>query len=439
MGRKRQSRQLILLMNGQLVGQLTKSLGVLAFQYDADWLKSDTSVPLSLSIPLSTTIYRGDLIYRFFDNLLPDSVNIRQRMQAHLQADSIDAFDLLAEAGADCIGAIQLVSTLPAPPVKQVHANAISDENIANILKAYKQLPLGMTPEEDEFRISLAGQQEKSAFLWHQGRWKRPYGTTPTSHIFKLPIGQLEQAGIDLSDSVENEWLCLRIAKAFGLPVAKAEIAVFKDVKVLIVERFDRRWSANGSWLIRRPQEDMCQALDYSPGQKYESDGGPGIAEIMDLLLQSTNPLEDRTRFMRSQVFFWLLAAPDGHAKNFSIHIGPDGRFKLAPLYDVISAFPMVDKGEIQAQRVKLAMAVLGKNRHYRWNTVLPRHWNTTARKCGFPEDEIERILMDFAMRVDEVVALVREELPAGFPVGLAESIFNGLTGKCAGILRGEC
>lgn len=417
-------------MNGQLVGQLTKSLGVLEFKYETAWLESETAVPLSLSIPLSSSVYRGDTIYRFFDNLLPDNAQIRERMQARLKADSIDAFDLLAEAGADCIGAIQLAGSWPAPTVRQVRAKAVSDREIAEILKSYRQYPLGMTPEEDEFRISLAGQQQKSAFLWHAQKWKRPYGTTPTSHIFKLPIGRLEQAGIDLRDSVENEWLCLKIATAFGLRVPKASIGVFEDVKVLIVERFDRRWSSDGTWLIRRPQEDLCQALDYSPGQKYESDGGPGIADIMNVLLQSTNSQEDRTEFMRSQVFFWLMAAPDGHAKNFSIHLGQGGRFQLAPFYDIISAYPIISKGELQIQKVKLAMAVLGQNKHYRWSTVLPGHWKSTAKQCGFPEDSMEIILQEFSEKSEDVIGTVREQLPNGFPKDLADSVLDGILKK---------
>lgn len=434
MGRKRQSKALNILMNGQSVGQLTKSLGVLTFKYERDWLASSTAVPLSLSIPLSSGEYRGDTIYRFFDNLLPDSSKIRERMQTKLKAESNDAFDLLAEAGADCIGAIQLVKALPAPSVKEIQAQPVSNRKIAEILKSYRQHPLGMTPEEDEFRISLAGQQEKSAFLWHEEKWKRPVGSTPTSHIFKLPIGQIEQQGIDLRDSVENEWLCLKIAKEFGLRVPDATIGVFEGLKVLIVERFDRQWSADGSWLIRLPQEDLCQALDYSPGQKYESDGGPGISKIMEVLLQSTNSFDDRAQFIRSQIFFWILAAPDGHAKNFSIFLAPGGRFKLTPFYDIISAYPLLDKGEIQPQRLRLAMAALGANKHYRWRTVLQRHWISTADRCGFPKEEIEKIMREFATQAEEWTANVRRKIPHGFPKEIAESILQGVLNKCNAI-----
>lgn len=110
---------------------------------------------------------------------------------------------------------------------------------------------------DQEFPISIAGAQEKTALLRHNKRWQRPIATTPTTHIFKLPIGKIEHAGIDLSDSVENEWLCMEILREFGLPVATTNIETFEDTKVLVVERFDREISSDKTWIIRHPQEDM--------------------------------------------------------------------------------------------------------------------------------------------------------------------------------------
>ena len=216
--------------------------------------------------------------------------------------------------------------------------------------------------------------------------------------------------------------------------VPDATIGAFEGLKVLIVERFDRQWSADGSWLIRLPQEDLCQALDYSPGQKYESDGGPGISKIMEVLLQSTNSFDDRAQFMRSQIFFWILAAPDGHAKNFSIFLAPGGRFKLTPFYDIISAYPLLDKGEIQPQKLRLTMAALGANKHYRWRNVLQRHWISTAVHCGFPKEEIEKIMREFATQAEEWTANVRRKIPHDFPKEIAESILQGVLNKCNAI-----
>src|SRR5690606_33623881 len=106
------------------------------------------------------------------------------------------------------------------------------------------------------------------------GRWFRPEGPTPTTHIMKLPMGTIA-GGLDFKLSVENEWLCAQFLKAMGLDVANASIESFEDLTVLVVERFDRRWlgadtaavhtrgftPAAGVHLVRLPQEDFCQAL----------------------------------------------------------------------------------------------------------------------------------------------------------------------------------
>lgn len=144
------------------------------------------------------------------------------------------------------------------------------------------------------------------------------------------------------------------------MPACDAAVQQFDGVKALVVERFDRR-RAEG-WIMRLPQEDMCQALGYSPNLKYESDGGPGVVEIMRLLRQSREAKADRERFFQSLVLFWLLAAIDGHAKNFSLFIEPEGRYRLTPLYDVMSAYPLLAKRQMAPRKIKMAMALRGKN-----------------------------------------------------------------------------
>ncbi|HGU6445041.1 TPA: HipA domain-containing protein, partial [Citrobacter amalonaticus] len=84
-----------------------------------------------------------------------------------------------------------------------------------------------------------------------------------------------------------------------------------------------------GQWIIRLPQEDMCQALGISPLRKYQADGGPGISEIMEVLSNSDRAERDKAQFFMTQIVFWMMAATDGHAKNFSISIGPQGRYHL--------------------------------------------------------------------------------------------------------------
>ena len=417
-------------MNGREVGRLLRAAsGALRFEYSPEWLTADIATPISLSLPLSPDPYSGEAVSNFFDNLLPDNEEIRRRMQASLGTDTTQPFDLLAGAGADCVGALQLFESQNMPDVRRVEATPVSDGDIARMLRDYRRRPLGMAPEEDDFRISIAGVQEKTAFLRYRDTWHRPHATTPTTHVFKLPVGFIESNGIDLRDSVENEWLCLKIAEAFGLPVPKADIRSFEDVKVLVVERFDRQWSDDASWLIRLPQEDLCQSLGVPPGRKYEADGGPGIVEIMDLLLQSSQPHEDRSTFLRASIVYWLLAAIDGHAKNFSIFLHPGGRCRLTPLYDILSAHPLAATRQLDAARLKMAMSVAGKNRHYRWQEIRRSHWIMTAKTCRFSQEEAKAVLDDCAARIDPVVEEIRRSLPADFPHEVAEPILEGLTG----------
>jgi serine/threonine-protein kinase HipA len=428
MVRPRRVDSLNVLMNGRLVGLLSKlPNGAMTFHYADEWLATPGARPISLSLPLRSQTHEGKRVYNFFDNLLPDNERIRARIQARFQVSSRQPFDLLAAIGADCVGAIQLCHEQTLKSVEVTTAQPLSTVEIATLLKGYMTSPLGMTEDADDFRISIAGAQEKTALLWHQEQWCRPMGSTPTSHIFKLPMGLIDRNNIDLSDSCENEWLCLEIAKAFNLPIANTQIQSFNDVKVLVVERFDRRWSKDGRWLMRLPQEDMCQALGVSPSLKYQSDGGPGIAEIMQVLLGAENADADREQFFRSQVLFWLLAAIDGHAKNFSVYLEAGGSYRLTPLYDVISAYPLMQTNAIPWQKAKMAMAFKGTKNYYHWTTIQPRHFISTAKGVGFSPKRAKQILKEMLEQSILVAEQVSNSLPEGFPNHVSEPILQGI------------
>jgi serine/threonine-protein kinase HipA len=424
LGRPKRKAELRVLMNGEDVGRLTRaSTGLLRFEYVSSWFTSSLSRPLSMSMPLLNRGYSGEVVENFFENLLPDNVSIRNRIQARFSAASNNSFDLLWHVGRDCVGAIQILpENAIASDVMQVSASELTDSEIAGILKNYKTMPLGMSVNDD-FRISIAGAQEKTALLFLDGHWCRPEGATPTSHIFKLPIGKIEHSNMDLTDSVENEWICHLILKEFGLPVADTDIAVFDDMKVLVVKRFDRRWADDNSWLIRLPQEDMCQALNIPPALKYESDGGPGMEAVMKFLLGSSDAMADRRRFMKTLLLFFLLGAVDGHAKNFSIFLQPGGRYSLTPSYDVISAYPLLAKKQLLPQRIKMAMAVKGKSKHYNWDHILRRHWQTSAQLCQFPKDEMASIIAEVVEQRNIVEKKVMAQVVKKMSPELVESV----------------
>lgn len=423
-------------MNGYHVGVFTKTgSGTHLFSYDENWVGLSGSRPISLSMPLRHQPYKGDEVYNFFDNLLPDNLDIRRRIVTRHHAHSTQPFDLLAKVGKDSVGALQLIPQgMPVKDVKCIEYKELSREKLEKILMGYQaDAPLGMIDDEDDFRISIAGAQEKTALLYLNERWCLPFNATPTSHIIKLPIGKIESHSfsIDMSDSVENEYLCMMIAREFGLPVPPCFILNVGKIKALAVERFDRKYAADGSWIMRLPQEDFCQALNISSAQKYENNGGPGISSIMSLLLGAVDPEGDRYSFMKAQVLFWLLAATDGHAKNFSLFIESQGRYRLTPYYDIISMYPAVGGRGIDRRDVKLAMGLTGtKGKKYAIEQIFPRHFFQTAEDVGFANESMEDILSEFAQSMEAVVTKIRNQLPADFPASIRDTILHGMQVK---------
>jgi serine/threonine-protein kinase HipA len=411
------------------------------FQYDEAWLQADEARPLSLSLPISPdgAPRKGAAVEAYFDNLLPDSDSIRRRLQDRFHTTSRGAFDLLAAIGRDCVGAVQLLPPeSAAPDIRAINATALSDAAIARDLGAVTS-PNSPTGDDEEFRISIAGAQEKTAFLKHNGRWCRPTGATPTTHIFKLPLGLVGNRQADMRTSVENEWLCARIVAAFGIPVANCEIGEFGTQKALIVERFDRTLHSNGKYWLRLMQEDFCQATGTPWHRKYQADGGPGLVDIARILRGSQDSQRDLETVFRAQILFWMLAATDGHAKNFSIRILAGGRFQLTPLYDVLSAWPIIGKkaNEIPIETARLAMAMPGQRPHYLLKSIQRRHLDTLAKRMGL-EAEAERLIAEMAMKAPTVIEEVQRGLPKGFPEELLDRVLKGLA-KSAQLLLALC
>lgn len=416
MARKKTHQPLDVLINGRLVGRLEKaSTGAISFQYDDAWLGWEHRFAVSLSLPLTPTAYRGAEVAAVFDNLLPDRDTVRRRVAERMRAQGTDFYSLLEAIGRDCIGAMQFLPEGGASQAKgDIEGEPINDAQIEAMLADLAQAPLGLDREQ-EFRLSVAGAQEKTALLRVAGKWLRPVGTTPTTHILKPQLGQIPTADgmIDMSDSVDNEHYCLKLMEAFGLQVAQTEIATFGSRRVLVVERFDRRWrSAND--ILRLPQEDCCQALGIPPTRKYQSDGGPGMRDIIGLLNGTNDPHADQASFFKSQILFWLIGATDGHAKNFSIFLEPGGRFSLTPFYDVLSAQPAADRGQIAPPKFRLAMSA-GTNRHYRLSEVMGRHFVQTGKTAGLGADLMRRAISELRDQAANAISEARAAMPEDF------------------------
>ena len=420
MGRKSHTRTLYCSMNGYPVGELYLKKGRMSFKYDPQWLSIDGGRAISLSLPMQESEISDDAVHAYFDNLLPDANAIRKHIKDRLGASSDKPFDLLAKVGKDCVGALVFSSEPATGETSSLSLTPLSEAEVAQVIRKTRlEKMLGMNIDDD-FRISLAGAQEKTALTYWGGKWCRPHGSTPTTHIFKPPILHHESMGIDLSSSVDNEWFCQSFMQHLGMNVANCEIAQFEDQKVLIIERFDRRLGEDK--IIRLPQEDICQALGQVSGSKYEDNGGPGSQQVMALLSGSRNAYEDRLAFLKVQIVFWILAAIDGHGKNFSIALNQDG-YRLTPFYDVLSAYPYFGQGNIQPQKIKMAMKVHSKNTHYKWNNIQARHWPEHGKKQGINKEQTLSMLAFLEANVAAALDRTLKEANELFDVRTGEVI----------------
>jgi serine/threonine-protein kinase HipA len=411
------------------------------FAYDAAWVTSSEGRPISLSLPINLDgqPLKGDKVGFFFDNLLPDSERIRQRIRSRFRTKSADAFDLLEAIGRDCVGALQLLPDEKTPEgVTSIRVTPLKELEVERFLLGTISEPLGSEAEDDDFRISIAGAQEKTALTRHGGRWSKPHGTTPTTHIFKLPLGLVGGRKMDMRTSLENEWLCAQLLTEYGLSVASCEVKQFGVTKALIVKRFDRELHSSKRYWLRLPQEDFCQATGTPSSSKYEAEGGPGLTDISRLLQGSENREKDLDTLLRAQLLFWMLAAIDGHAKNFSIRLLAQGRYCLTPLYDILSAWPITGArhDQMHLKKLKLAMSLRGpKGRHYSVAQMDRRLFNLTARQCGLGPD-MESIIQDVVLATPSVIEKVHARLPNEFPGDLFDAVTTGL--RKAAKLLGE-
>jgi serine/threonine-protein kinase HipA len=416
-------------MNGEPVGLWTvDSAGGHRFDYDPGWRTSAHGRPLSQSIRLDDSgSAQGPAVGRWFEGLLPEDPQHRRALQTRYGARSLEPVDLLEAAGQDCVGAVQLCPPDTEPEMPgEVRSTPLGAREVEDALH---DLTRGTGPANAGLRLVLPGGRDKTALLRIGAAWHRPLVATPTTHLIKLPSGRPQgERRFDLGSVVENEWLSLRFLKALGLPTARAEIVRFGSIKALVVERFDRAWMMGDSpWIARLPQEDLGQALGVVPTAKYESQGGPGVREVLALLAGSVEAARDSRIFLCAQFAFWLLAALDGHARNFSIFLHRGGRFRLAPIYDVVSAWPSIGDGphQIAFENARLAMAIGGLNGHNQLGEIGPAHWRELAASSGVPH--AWDALVAVSAQVDKALEAVAAQRHVDVPAQVAEAIFAGV------------
>jgi serine/threonine-protein kinase HipA len=366
------------------VGTLTWVPPAWRFVYDEDWIAQPGSFLLSPHFPLQPGAFEGDSVKWFFQNLLPEG-NLLLAVAAREGVRPDNAFALLSRLGKECAGALSLVPEGDPSPHAAGRYRELDSAELLRRVGEMERAPL-LTAAADA-RMSLAGAQDKLPIRYADGHMRIPLDYSPTTHILKP-----ENIRRDLyPHTVLNEWFCMRLAAAAGMPAPSCERIRIDEEWFYLIERFDRRADAQGQ-IQRIHQNDLCQVLDKWPDYKYEELGGATLPEYFGAIDRYVaSPAPARLALLRWVVFNFLTGNSDAHAKNVSFLF--DGRsLRLAPFYDLLCVKVYGD--------ARLA-ASIGDHNQYGW--VERADWTRFARQSRLNPKLVSTTLADLAARLPKL------------------------------------
>ncbi|HGS4564597.1 TPA: HipA domain-containing protein [Vibrio cholerae] len=412
--------------NNMLVGQFVQqSKTNLSFSYSDEWLAYDSAFPLSLSLPLVKGECASFYALNFIHNLLPDLKEERFSLAQSVGVQSNDVFTLLSKVGHDCTGGISFTESREPPKIGWKYRE-ISASELNELVTQRKSF----LPCFGDYRPCISGTQRKTTLMKTNGRWYVPQGTAFSSHIVKYPMDVITQSNsvLDMSSSIENEFICTQIAKELGFKVPDIEIITAESgTKALAVKRFDRCFG--DGVVTRRHQEDFCQILGVPEHQKYQSENNLSVSKIVDVLSLSAQSKANNHDFFKFMILQCLLGATDGHLKNFSVHIDTGGYYKLAPFYDLLSAYPAVSATGLNKRKLKLAMG-LQASRGYKYHIskICLRHIEQTASQFGISNAECHEIVYAFLAQFSSALSSIDKRFPGQEFALVKDAIFQHAT-----------
>lgn len=262
----------------------------------------------------------------YFQNLLPEGHN-RERLAKERKCGTDDEFDLLAAAGHDLMGAVEVE---PVPAKEGVPESVRSWHT--TIGKDVLEPGFVEYPVEDA--AAIPGVVTKFSAVQDGRRYIIKRHGAPGSYILKLPT-------LTHPELAENEATGFALLRALKINCAEASIIAREDAELpdvipfshlLAVKRFDR--GPNGA---RIHMEEFAQILQFAPKHKYGYDLIDDYSSILNVLENlSDQPAIDTVEFVRRFVAFILMGNTDAHLKNWAV-IYPDGRNpRLSPAYDPV-------------------------------------------------------------------------------------------------------
>jgi len=374
-------------LDRERVGHLAQDRGgQMSFEYDSSWLGNSGGFAISCSLPLREEAFTQKECKGFFGGILPEQLN-RTVVARILQISDKNDFAMLERIGGECAGALTFVPEGESPPTPDSEYRELDEAELTGILETLPKRPL--LAGEKGVRLSLAGAQDKIAVrVDKEGKVSLPLNYAPSTHILKPAIATW--GGL-----VANEAYCMALARTTGLNAAPTTAHRLGEIEYLLSERYDRFLDKNGT-VRRLHQEDFCKALAVPSEHKYQSEGGPGLADCFALLRRSSSSIVHDVRDLLDAVIFNLLIGNnDAHAKNYSLLYRRDGTLRLSPLYDLVCTayYPEIES--------KLAMKIGGESNP---DLILPKQIEAFAKEAALGAAQTRRRFLELAEVVRENV-----------------------------------
>jgi len=332
-----------------------------------------------------------DVAYNFLDNILPEG-EARKLLAENLGVSEKNVYPQIRAIGNDLAGAIIFI-----PPLKeeqnQPSFKILKEEEL--ITRLDNKEKFGLLTWDDKPRLSVAGVQDKlNVFIDDKGNIGFGDGSLCSTHILKFEKR-------NCPNLVLNEFFCMKLSSAIGLPTADVQYSQFGPHPSLIVKRFDRKYVADSNKVMRRHVIDGCQALNLPRDYKYEQNLGDGrdvqhirdgasLAKLFEFTEHMSSPIESKLWLINWQLFNLLISNYDSHGKNVSLFFDRNSA-RFTPAYDLvnIALFP-------QFKQV-LAMAM---GDEFEPNHIHAYQLADFAETCGIDKKLLSRLLIELANKV---------------------------------------
>jgi serine/threonine-protein kinase HipA len=380
-----------------------------AFAYANAWREARDAFALGPQLPLKAPDNQSPdqhsaIVRQFFENLLPEGDALDHAAQAHGMSKS-NLLGLIHALGRETAGAIRLTAGDVAPLTEEPEQlREITREELSQRIRERAQLPFSVW--DQQVRLSIAGYQDKIAVYEHDGRLFLVNGGPKASTVIVKPVPTRPA----LASLPGNEFMCMQLARAAGLPVADTWLEHVPE-PVLFVKRFDRRETPTGVEHLHLI--DGCQLLGLSVGMKYERPygDGPDVRNIRDgaslrtlfkaINQHSLQPAVDRLALLRWAIFQVLIGNTDAHGKNLSFFVQPSG-VSLAPAYDMV-CIPALKDAQLSGT---LAMAV---GDTFTEAEITPFDWAQLGQQAGLRPSAMGRQMIGLIDKVTEALKAARE------------------------------